>query len=388
MSARADAKHIVLAAGGTGGHIFPAIAVAEELLARGYRVSLVTDKRGKGFGNRLEDVALYRISASGVGGGLAAKLRGAASIGVGILQARRLFARLKPACVVGFGGYPSVPTMVAATSRGLPTVIHEQNAILGRANRLVAPKVDVIATSFPKTAGISERDVDKLVLTGNPVRGSFREVREQAYPTIGPNGEGVKLLILGGSQGARVLSDVVPEAIASMPPALRSRFSITQQCRSEDLERVRAAYESVGTNATLSDFFDDVPDRLAAAHIVVARSGASTVAELAETGRPAILVPYPHATDDHQTANALAMESLGGAWPIPESAFTVESLTIKLENFVNFPSKLIDAAEAIKRAGGLNAARRLADRIAQIAGPTAGAGAPVALIGAAQEMAA
>ncbi len=388
MSGRADAKHIVLAAGGTGGHIFPAIAVAEELLARGYRVSLVTDKRGKGFGDRLDDVAVYRISASGVGGGVVAKLRGAASIGVGILQARRLFARLKPACVVGFGGYPSVPTMVAATSRGLPTVIHEQNAVLGRANRLVAPKVRVIATSFPDTDGISERDAAKAILTGNPVRSAFGEVRERAYPPIGPNGEGVKLLVLGGSQGARVLSDIVPAAIAGMPPALRSRFSITQQCRPEDLDRVRAVYDGVGVNATLADFFDDVPDRLAAAHIVISRSGASTVAELAEAGRPAILVPYPHATDDHQTANARAMETLGGAWPIPESGFTAESLTIKLENFVNFPQKLVDAADAMKRAGGLNAAAALADRIGQLAGTASGAGAPVSPDGGAREMAA
>ena len=373
MTDTARNSHVVLAAGGTGGHIFPAIAVAEELLSRGIAVSLVTDRRGQGFGDRLADVDLHRISASGVSGGASAKLRGAASIALGFLQARRLLARLKPACVVGFGGYPSVPTMLAATSRRLPTLIHEQNAVLGRANRLVAGRVSAIATSFAQTTGFRPGDETKTFLTGNPVRAAISAVRDIAYPPIGPNGEGVKLLVLGGSQGARIFSDIVPQAVSDMPPTLRRRFSITQQCRPEDVDRVRAAYAAIGVNATLASFFDDVPARMAGAHIVIARAGASTVAELAEVGRPAILVPYPHATDDHQTANARAMETLGGAWLVPETAFTPEALIIRLETFVNFPQKLSDAAAAMKVAGGLDAASAMADRVEALAGRTGAA---------------
>lgn len=368
MTASAQGRNIVLAAGGTGGHIFPAIAVAEELIARGYTVTLVTDKRGKGFGDQLSEVAVHRISASGVSGNAIAKIRGLASLGLGFVQARVLLRRLKPACVIGFGGYPSVPTMVAATSAGLPTLIHEQNAVLGRSNRLVARRVSAIATSFAETAGIAEADLAKAVLTGNPVRAAISAVRDRAYPPIGPNGEGVKLLILGGSQGARVFSDIVPQAVAEMPPALRSRFSITQQCRPEDIDRVRAAYAAIGLHPTLQSFFDDVPARMSAAHIVITRAGASTISELAEVGRPAILVPYPHAMDDHQTANARALETLGGAWLMPEAALTPEALILKLETFVNFPQKLIDAAATMNSTGGRDAAAALADRIEALAG--------------------
>lgn len=364
----AASRNIVLAAGGTGGHIFPAIAVAEELIARGYTVSLVTDKRGKGFGDQLSEVAVHRISASGVSGNVVAKIKGLASLALGFVQARVLLGKLKPACVIGFGGYPSVPTMVAATNAGLPTLIHEQNAILGRSNRMVARRVSAIATSFADTAGIGDADTAKAVLTGNPVRGAISTVREQAYPPIGPNGEGVKLLVLGGSQGARVFSDIVPQAVAEMPTALRSRFSITQQCRPEDIDRVRAAYAEINMQPTLQTFFDDVPARMSAAHIVITRAGASTISELAEVGRPAILVPYPHAMDDHQTANALAMESLGGAWLMPDAALTTEALILKLETFVNFPQKLIDAAATMKNAGGRDAAAALADQIEMLAG--------------------
>lgn len=362
------APHVVLAAGGTGGHIFPAIAVAEELLARGYDVSLVTDRRGQGFGNALPQVAVHRIRASGIGKGIVGKASSAASIALGTMQARRLLAKLKPVCVVGFGGYPSVPTMLAATSRGIATMIHEQNAVLGRANRLVAPRVSAIATSFAETKFVRDEDRAKIVLTGNPVRAAFSAVRDQDYPPIGPNGEGVKVLVLGGSQGARILSDVVPAAFAEMPQTLRRRFAVTQQCRPEDMDRVAAAYEAAGMKPVLAPFFDDVPDRMAAAHIVIARAGASTVAELAETGRPAILVPYPHAMDDHQTANAGAMEAEGGAWLIPQTAFQPETLIMRLEGFVNLPDGLRQAAEKMRAAGGRNAASALVDRIETLTG--------------------
>ncbi len=371
--------HVVLAAGGTGGHIFPAAAVAEELIARGYAVSLVTDRRGQGFGAGQPDVAVHRISAAGVGRGLLGKLSSAASIALGTWEARRLLARLRPVCVVGFGGYPSVPTMLAATARGLPTVIHEQNAVLGRANRLVAKKVTCIATSFEDTRFVRDEDRSKTVLTGNPVRAAFSAVRDLPYPAIGPNGEGVKVLVLGGSQGARVFTDVIPQAFAEMPATLRRRFAVTQQCRPEDMERAAAAYEAAGMKPVLAPFFADVPDRMAAAHVVIARAGASTVAELAETGRPAVLVPYPHATDDHQTANARALEAAGGAWTIPQTAFAPETLIMRLEGFANLPDTLRQAAERMRAAGGRNAAAAVADRIEALAGsaPVRGAG-PIA----------
>lgn len=361
-------RNILLAAGGTGGHIFPAIAVAEELMKRGHTVSLATDARGTNLGSTLPGVDVYRISASGVRGGVIAKVKGVASIGLGVLQARRLFRNLRPACVIGFGGYPSVPTMVAAASRGLPTIIHEQNAVLGRANRLVARRVSAIASSFDQTTGIDTASEGKIVQTGNPVRAAFSAARAQDYPRIGPNGEGVKILVLGGSQGARILSEVVPKALAEMPETLRRRFAITQQCRPEDIENVRIAYEDANVSADLSKFFDDVPDRMAAAHVVITRAGASTVAELAEAGRPAILVPYQHATDDHQTANARAVEAKGAGWLIPQAGFTPEALTMRLESFVNLHNLLIDAARAAHDFGGRNAAAALADEAERLMG--------------------
>ena len=361
-------RSILLAAGGTGGHIFPAIAVAEELIARGHTVALATDARGTGLGSSLAGVDVHRISASGVSGGLMAKVSAAVSIGVGVLQARRLFRKLRPGCVIGFGGYPSVPTMIAATSRGLPTIIHEQNAVLGRANRLVSKRVTVIATSFKETSGIAVTSDDNVVLTGNPVRAAFSAVRQQAYPPIGPNGEGVKILVMGGSQGATVLSEIVPRALKEMPETLRRRFAITQQCRAEDIENVRRIYAEAGVSADLATFFDDVPDRMAGAHIVITRAGASTVAELAEAGRPAILVPYPHATDDHQTANARAVEATGAGWLIPQDGFTPDALTMRLESFVNLQNILIDAAKCAHEFGSMSAAAGLADQAEKLMG--------------------
>jgi UDP-N-acetylglucosamine--N-acetylmuramyl-(pentapeptide) pyrophosphoryl-undecaprenol N-acetylglucosamine transferase len=361
-------RSILLAAGGTGGHVFPAIAVAEELIARGHTVALATDTRGTNLGNSLAGVDVHRISASGVGGGLIAKVGAAVSIGVGVLQARRLFRKIRPECVIGFGGYPSVPTMIAATSRKLPTIIHEQNAVLGRANRLVSKRVTVIATSFRETSGIATTSADNVILTGNPVRAAFSAVRQQAYPPIGPNGEGVKILVMGGSQGATVLSEVVPRALREMPQTLRRRFAITQQCRAEDIDNVRRIYAEAGVSADLATFFDDVPDRMAAAHIVITRAGASTVAELAEAGRPAILVPYPHATDDHQTANARAVEASGAGWLIPQDGFTPDALTMRLESFVNLQNILTDAARYAHDFGGMSAAAGLADQAEKLMG--------------------
>ena len=367
-------RSILLAAGGTGGHVFPAIAVAEELMARGHTVALATDARGTNLGKSLAGVDVHQISASGVRGGLMAKMSAAVSIGVGVLQARRLFRKIRPECVIGFGGYPSVPTMIAATSRGLPTIIHEQNAVLGRANRLVSKRVTAIATSFAETSGIAVASDGNVVLTGNPVRAAFSAVRDQEYPPIGPNGKGVKILVMGGSQGATVLSEVIPRALQEMPETLRRRFAITQQCRAEDIDNVRRIYAEAGVYADLATFFDDVPDRMAAAHIVITRAGASTVAELAEAGRPAILIPYPHAMDDHQTANARAVEASGAGWLIPQAGFTPEALTMRLESFANLQNILIDAAKCAHDFGGSSAAAALADQAETLMGASLNGG--------------
>ena len=326
-------RHLaVLAAGGTGGHVFPAEALAAELGARGYRLALITDRRGGGFGGALAELETHHIRAGGIAGKrFTARLESVFELGLGMLQARKLLARLKPDAVIGFGGYASVPTMMAATWAGLATAIHEQNAVLGRANRLLATRVRRIATSIE----ISDR---------------------------GP----LNLLVTGGSQGARVLSDVVPAALASLPDALKKRLNVTQQCRAEDLERVGAVYAQAGITADLNSFFDDVPRRLAAAHLLIARAGASTVAEMTAIGRPAILVPYPHATDNHQFANAQAVDEAGAGWLMAEDVFTAERLAGRLASLFESPRHLAHAARASRRIGRPDAARALADMVAEM----------------------
>ena len=359
-------KLIVLAAGGTGGHIFPAQALAEEMLKRGYTLALITDRRGEGYGDALGRVDTYRISVVRVDSGGGGRARGLALLAIGLVQARRLLRKLAPGAVVGFGGYPSVPTMVAATRARRATLIHEQNAVLGRANRLVARRVTRIATSFPSVTGIRPADMAKVVLTGNPVRAGITALRDHPYPPFGHGEKALRILVIGGSQGARILSEVVPAAVSLLPDRMRRRLAIAQQCRPEDVETARAGYASCGVDAELATFFDDVPRRLADTHLVICRAGASTVAELTEAGRPAILVPYPLATDDHQRANGRAIEECGGAWLMPQDAFTPESLAVRLETLLTMPETLAHAAAAAKRSGRPDAAARLADAVVDL----------------------
>ena len=354
---------IALAAGGTGGHVFPAEALAGVLLERGYRLALVTDRRGAVYGGTLGQLETHRIMAGGIAGrNPLSKLRAVAELGLGVLQARALLGRIKPAAMVGFGGYASVPGMVAAVLAGIPTAIHEQNAVLGRANRLLAGRVKRIATSFAEVSHVEAKLVPKLIHTGMPVRAAIAALRHVAYPALDGNGP-ITLLVLGGSQGARVLSEVVPAALAALPEALRARISIAQQCRPEDLDSVKRAYAGTGIACTLDSFFADVPERLASAHLVIGRAGASTVAELTALGRPAILVPYPYAIDDHQTANAHAVEDSGGAWLMPQDGFTAEALTARLEALFRQPEILTRTAGCAARAGRADAAGRLADLV-------------------------
>jgi UDP-N-acetylglucosamine--N-acetylmuramyl-(pentapeptide) pyrophosphoryl-undecaprenol N-acetylglucosamine transferase len=357
---------IVLAAGGTGGHMFPAEALARELLSRGAEVALVTDRRGQAFGDRLPGVALHRIRAGQLSGGIINKVTGLAEMALGTLEALRLLRGLRPAAAVGFGGYPSAPTMLAATQLGLPTLLHEQNAILGRANRLLASRVGIIATSFAEIGGLRPASRARIVETGNPVRPAIAAVSaEYASPAAeGP----INLLVMGGSQGARILSAVVPAALARLTPALRRCLALMQQARPEDIDLVRESYAANGINAEVATFFEDVPARLARAQLVISRAGASTVAELAAVGRPAILVPYRHAADDHQTANARSFGAAGAAWVMQESAFTPALLAERLEALFSAPAALAAAAAAAKRLGRPDAAKKLADLVQSVAG--------------------
>jgi UDP-N-acetylglucosamine--N-acetylmuramyl-(pentapeptide) pyrophosphoryl-undecaprenol N-acetylglucosamine transferase len=357
---------ICLAAGGTGGHVFPAEALAQALLNRGYRLALVTDWRGHAYGGTLGSLETFRIAAGGIAGrGLLPKVRAVAELGLGVFQARGLLSRLKPAAVIGFGGYASVPTMMAATMLGVPTAIHEQNAVLGRANRLLAGRVQRIATSYPQVQHLDAAWNRKVVHTGMPVRAAIAAKREARYPELDEGGA-IRVLVLGGSQGARVLSEVVPAAMERLPKALRDRLEITQQCRPEDMEAVRSLYDNNAINAELAPFFADVPERMAAAHLVIARSGASTVGELTVVGRPAILVPYPHAIDDHQTANARAVDEAGGAWLMPQPAFNPEALSSRLNALFTQPGTLARAAGCARAAGRPDAAAQLADLAADL----------------------
>lgn len=355
---------VVLAAGGTGGHVFPAQALAKELLGRGCRVILITDTRGDAFGEAVPGVEMETISAGRVDGGPVDKMRGIAMLGFGLIQAGRLLRSLAPNVVVGFGGYPSLPTMVAATRGSLATLIHEQNAVLGRANRVVAQRVHRIATSFESLAAF-RGDAGRLVHTGNPVRNAVAALRDAPYPDAGDR---LRIVVTGGSQGARTLGSIVPEAIARLPEPLRGRLVVTQQCRKEDLAQAAHVYARAAVEAETAAFFDDLPKRLAHAHLAIARAGASTVAEITCIGRPAILVPYPHATDDHQTANARAAEQRGAAWVVPDGDMEPDSLAARLDGLLAAPEVLVRAAAAAHGLGRPQAARHLADAVESLVG--------------------
>lgn len=360
-------KTIVLATGGTGGHIFPAEAVAEVLMAHGQRVILVTDKRFANFTmGALSKVEIRTIHTGTVAGSLLKKITGIMGLVLGIVQARFLLSRLKPDVVVGFGGYPSFPTLFAAAGKGIPTIIHEQNSVLGRANRLLAGRVGVIATSFPEVLMISENERKKVVVTGNPVRAGVRALREVPYPTVTADGR-VNILVTGGSQGASIFSEVVPAAIAQLPASLRARIRIDQQCRAVDVESTKAAYDQLKVNADIAAFFTDIPARLAGAHLVIARAGASTVFELAAAGRPAILVPLPTSMDNHQYHNAIALEEVGGGWVMTQDGFTAASLAARLEEFLTATDTLAKAAENAKKLSAGNAAENLVDTVLKMA---------------------
>jgi UDP-N-acetylglucosamine--N-acetylmuramyl-(pentapeptide) pyrophosphoryl-undecaprenol N-acetylglucosamine transferase len=357
---------VLLCAGGTGGHLFPAEALATALTARGHVVDLATDERAAPFAGSFPARARHTIpSETFRGRSPIAMARTLTKLGLGALSAYAMLGRVKPAIVVGFGGYPTVPPLMAATWRRIPTLIHEQNAVMGRANRLLQTRVDAIATGFPTVAAIADAARGKLVFTGNPVRSAV--IDAAATPYAAPT-DRIRLLVFGGSQGARIMSDIVPPAIANLDQAMRARLAVVQQAREEDLSRVRAAYEAAGVEAEVAPFFKDLPARMARAHFVVARGGASTVAELAVIGRPSILVPLPGALDQDQAANAAALERAGGAVVMRQEGFTPETLAARLVSLLSDPAALSTMATAAKASGHADAAERLADVVVGLDG--------------------
>ena len=359
---------ILLAAGGTGGHLFPAEALGVELIRRGLRVRLATDARALRYSGLFSKDNIDVVPSETVRGRNPLSLaRTAIMLGYGTAVAVNLMRRLKPAAVVGFGGYPTLPPLIAAWLVGVPGIIHDANAVLGRANRFLSSRVNAIATSLP---GVFDRDpalAGKATTVGTPMRPAILAAAAVPYASPEPNGP-LRLLVVGGSQGARVMSDIVPGAIERLDPALRGRLVLTQQVRDEDSSRVRAAYDRLGITAELAPFFTDLPARLAANHLIVSRSGAGTVAELAAIGRPSILVPLPGSIDQDQFANAGVLAEAGGALRIAQSEFTFERLAGEIAALAAAPERLAAIAEKARAVGRLDAAERLADLVVKVAG--------------------
>lgn len=364
---QAGGRLVLLAAGGTGGHLFPAEALAAALTRRGIGVNLATDERAARYGGGFPATRMHVIpSATFRSRNPADMLRTGGKLGWGVAKAMYLLRRLRPAAVVGFGGYPTIPPVMAAWLSGVPSLIHEQNAVMGRANRLLAPRVTVIATGFPGVVDAAPNLSRKAMLTGNPVRPAVIEAAQFPYPGLSEGGR-IRMLVFGGSQGARVMSEIVPPAVANLYASMRARLSIVQQARSEDVAEVAATYRRLGVEAEIAPFFTDLPARMAASHFIISRAGASTVAELAAIGRPSLLVPLPHALDQDQLANARVLERAGGAIVLTQDQFTSERVTRELAALEAEPTRITAMAQAARGAGTLDAAERLADLVLQVA---------------------
>lgn len=358
---------VVLAAGGTGGHLFPAEALAGVLARRGIDVDLATDARAARYAGDFPARRLHVLPAETVRGRSPLALaRTALTLGAGFLKGYRLMRSLKPDAVVGFGGYPTLPPILAARFAGFPTLIHEANAVMGRANSLLAPRVTAIATGYPDICAADPALAAKAHHTGNPVRPAVIEAAGIPFAAPAPDGP-IDLLVFGGSQGARVMSEIVPPGVERLDPALRARLNIVQQAREEGIEAVRATYARLGVRAELAPFFGDLPARMARAHLVIARSGAMTVAELGVIGRPSVLVPLPGALDQDQLANATALANGGGAVLMPQSHFTPDSFAELVTRLAADPGRLASMAADARRMGRADAAERLAELVVTIA---------------------
>ncbi|MEL6287386.1 MAG: UDP-N-acetylglucosamine--N-acetylmuramyl-(pentapeptide) pyrophosphoryl-undecaprenol N-acetylglucosamine transferase [Pseudomonadota bacterium] len=360
------AETFFLAAGGTGGHLFPAFALAEELGRRGHTVDLVTDARGDRYGSDFPARTTHRIPAATFRGVSLTSLRAVIRLSRGVVASRTLIRKHRPAAVIGFGGYPTFPPLVAAGLTGTPSAIHEANAVMGRANRALASRVTMIATSFADTAAIDPKLAPRIRHTGNPVRDTVRAHAGRPYAPATPEGP-FNLLVFGGSQGARYFSDTVPDAVRLLPAPTRARLRVTQQCRDEDIARVRATYADAGVDADLATFFTDLPERMATAHLVVARAGASSVSELEVLGRPSFLVPLPHAIDNDQLRNARALAAAGGAWCLEQATLDAQTFAAELSGVMDAPYRLGAAAIAAAGQARPDAVDRLADLAEELA---------------------
>jgi UDP-N-acetylglucosamine--N-acetylmuramyl-(pentapeptide) pyrophosphoryl-undecaprenol N-acetylglucosamine transferase len=358
--------NFVLAAGGTGGHMIPAHALAAELKGRGHGVLLITDERGARFPGLFQDVPVHILPAGRLGGGPIGWLKAMGSVVKGRGEAKRLYRDHRPDVVIGFGGYPAFPSLLAASAMNIPTVLHEQNAVLGRVNRLLAGDAEAIGVAYDEVDRLKPKLAGKVVLVGNPVRSEIAKLGELPFPPFDEVAP-LKILVTGGSQGASILSKVVPAGLGMLAPTLRRRLQVVQQCRPEDIERVRAQYADLGIPAELMTYIEDMAEKIADAHLVIGRAGASTVAELTAAGRPAILIPFAAATDDHQTANAREMVKAGGARAIQESSFTPDVLARQIEALAMDPVALGNAAARALSVGRPHAARDLADLVERIA---------------------
>jgi UDP-N-acetylglucosamine--N-acetylmuramyl-(pentapeptide) pyrophosphoryl-undecaprenol N-acetylglucosamine transferase len=359
---------IMLAAGGTGGHLFPAFALAQELARRDIIVDLITDLRGDKYGADFPARQVYRVPAATLAGkSPIAAARTGYTLTRGTAAAFKLLGEVKPKAVIGFGGYPTFPPLIAAKLRRIPSALHEQNAVLGRANAMLSKRVTAIATSFENVAGIDPGQAAKVRLTGNPVRDTVIDWAQRAYRAPQAGGP-YNLLVFGGSQGARYFSDSVPPALAALPDAIRRGLFVTQQAREEDVSRVEQAYAEAGIRAQVAAFFKNLPEEMAKSHMVIGRAGASTVAELTVIGRPAILVPLPHALDNDQLLNARRLEAAEAGWCLEQKTLTTETLGASVEQLINDPALLERVAANAKRQGRPDAVIRLADLVEGLMG--------------------
>lgn len=362
-------KTVLLTAGGTGGHLFPAQALAHALIRRGWIVHLATDGRAERYGHDFPAETIQIIpSATPSVKNPVVMAKAVMTLLRGVLVARKVIKDLKPDVVVGFGGYPTVPPMLAARLAGVPTCLHEQNGVMGRANKLLARWANKVAASFHILRG-GEGFKEKTVLTGNPVRPAVEEAATTPFKPLADSDE-INILVFGGSQGARFFSEYIPGALGRLDEEVRNRIRLVQQCRPEDLPRVRIGYKELNLDAELAAFFADLPDRIARAHIVICRSGASSVGELAAIGRPSILVPLPGAIDQDQKANASVLVDAGGAWVLEQRGLRPNDISDILEDLIANPDKLTAAAEAARGEGRLDAAERLADVVEDLAKPS------------------
>lgn len=360
-------RHYVLAAGGTGGHLIPAFALAAELERRGHHVALITDERGAQIPGKPGFLTAHVLPAGRFGKNPLHWPKGIRAVLEGRQMALRLFETFEPSAVIGFGGYPALPALLASTSAEIPSLIHEQNAVLGRVNRLLAGRVNAIATAYPDVARLKPKHAQKVHLVGNPVRKEVLSLRDEEFPAFTEDSL-LKVLVTGGSQGASVLSEVVPDGLAMLPPALRQRLQVTQQCRPEDIDRVRERYRTHDIPAELGTYFEDMAARLADAHLFIGRAGASTIAELTAVGRPAILIPLPIATDDHQAANTRELTRAGGARMIRQANFTAKELAKQIQVLAQKPQTLATAAHAAWNCGRPRAVEDLADLVESFGG--------------------